>query len=282
VVYRGEVHAGEHEPIIERDLFEAVQAKRATNAVARNLRLKGSASILTGRIFDDGGNRMSPTHSNKRGARYRYYVSHALLQNRKQEAGSVTRVPAPEIEQLVLDGIRAHLRSMEHPVDGADRDMIERHVDRVIVKPQCVEVRLTPSGAKSSQPHGDEPTESGAAAAALALPWAAPAFAAVKGVIHDPAAKPAMRPETREALLAAIAKARSWIEDLRLGRVATFAEIAEREGLGERHIRLLAPLAFAAPRVIAMIADGTAPADLTVTGLAKALQYSWAQQEERL
>jgi ABC-type nitrate/sulfonate/bicarbonate transport system substrate-binding protein len=91
-----------------------------------------------------------------------------------------------------------------------------------------------------------------------------------------------MRPETREALLAAIAKARSWIEDLRLGRVATFAEIAEREGLGERHIRLLAPLAFAAPRVIAMIADGTAPADLTVTGLAKALQYSWAQQEERL
>jgi site-specific DNA recombinase len=104
VVYRGEVHAGEHEPILDRDLFEAVQAKLAANAVARKVRLRGSASILTGRIYDDGGNRMSPTHSNKLGVRYRYYVSHALLQNRKEEAGSVARVPAPEIEQLVLDG----------------------------------------------------------------------------------------------------------------------------------------------------------------------------------
>ena len=79
VVYRGEVHRGEHEPILARDVFEAVQAKLAGNAIARQLRLKGSAAILTGRIFDDRGNRMSPTHSNKRGVRYRYYVSHALL-----------------------------------------------------------------------------------------------------------------------------------------------------------------------------------------------------------
>jgi hypothetical protein len=52
-----------------------------------------------------------------------------------------------------------------------------------------------------------------------------------------------MRPESREALLTAIAKARGWIDDIRLGRFASFAEIAEREAHGERHIRLLAPLA---------------------------------------
>ena len=91
VVYRGEVHAGEHEPILDRDLFESVQTRRAANAVARKVRLRGSASILTGRIYDDRGNRMSPTHSNKLGVRYRYYVSHALLQNRKEEAGSAGR-----------------------------------------------------------------------------------------------------------------------------------------------------------------------------------------------
>ena len=51
----------------------------------------------------------------------------------------------------------------------------------------------------------------------------------------------------------------------------SFAKIAEREAQGERHIRLLAPLAFLSPRIIAAIVDGTAPADLTVTGLAKAL-----------
>ena len=111
VVYRGEVHRGEHEPILGRDLFEAVQAKLAANAVARRVRLKGSPALLTGRIFDDRGNRMSPTHANKRGVRYRYYVSHALLQKRKAEAGSVARVPAPEIEALVLDGVRQQLAS---------------------------------------------------------------------------------------------------------------------------------------------------------------------------
>src|SRR6202040_3911255 len=101
VTYRGEVHRGEHEPILGRDLFEAVQAKRAANAAARQVRLRGSAAILTGRLFDDRGNRMSPTHANKRGARYRYYVSHAILQKRRVEAGNIARVPAPEIETLV-------------------------------------------------------------------------------------------------------------------------------------------------------------------------------------
>ena len=91
-----------------------------------------------------------------------------------------------------------------------------------------------------------------------------------------------MRPESRDALLAAIAKARRWIDNIRLGRIATFAEIATGEAQGERHIRLLAPLAFLSPRILAAIVDGTAPADLTVTVLAKALPYSWAEQERRI
>ena len=73
-----------------------------------------------------------------------------------------------------------------------------------------------------------------------------------------------MKPESRDALLTAIAKARRWIDDIRLGRIVSFAEIAEREAQGERHIRLLAPLAFLSPRIIAAIDDGTAPGDLTV------------------
>lgn len=50
--------------------------------------------------------------------------------------------------------------------------------------------------------------------------------------------------------LAAIAKARAWIDDIVDGRVASFAEIAEREGKVQRHIRLLAPLAFVSPKLI--------------------------------
>ena len=74
----------------------------------------------------------------------------------------------------------------------------------------------------------------------------------------------------------------AWIDDIRLGRIGSFAEIASREGHGERHIRLLAPLAFVSSRIIAAIVDGTAPPNLTVTGLAKTLPCSWAEQEQSI
>jgi hypothetical protein len=282
VVYRGEVHRGEHEPILTRDLFEAVQEKLA-NAVVRQVRLRGSAALLTGRLFDDRGNRMSPTHANKKGARYRYYVSQALLQNRKAEAGRIARVPAPDIESLISDGVRRHLAAMgkEAPTGLADHELVERHVARVLVKPQALEVCLIP--ARETLVQGKDPSLTDAApgdhpATTIALPWTAPSFAAVKGILHEPGEKPVMKPESRDVLLTAIAKARGWIDDIRLGRIASFAEIAAREALGERHIRLLAPLAFLSPRIIMAIVDGTAPADLTVTGLAKALPFSWAEQ----
>ena len=141
ITYRGEMHHGEHEPILTRDLFEAVQAKRVSNAVARHVGLRGSAALLAGCLFDDRGNRMSPTHANKRGVRYRYYVSHAILQNRRVEAGNIARVPAPEIETLVCEGIRRHLATTsgtELSAAFADRELVERHVARVIIKPSGI------------------------------------------------------------------------------------------------------------------------------------------------
>src|SRR5205823_10796120 len=108
-LFRSDVHRGEHEPIVDSALFAAVQAKLAAAAVARRCRLRGSPAILSGRLFDHRGNRMSPTHSNKGGARYRYYVSQAALQRKPQPPGLVSRVPAAEIEALVLAALRNHL-----------------------------------------------------------------------------------------------------------------------------------------------------------------------------
>ena len=160
--------------------------------------------------------------------------------------------------------------------------MIERHVDRVIIEAQAVEVRLTPSDAKElPELHRDELDASGPTSTPLVLPWKAPAFVAVKDIVHTPTAVPPMAPEAREGLLSAIAKARGWIEELRLGCVATLAEIAECEGFGERHVRVLGPLAFVAPRVIAAIAVGSVAGYATVTGLAQRLPDSWAEQERR-
>ena len=80
----------------------------------------------------------------------------------------------------------------------------------------------------------------------------------------------------------AIAKARSWVDELVNGRVGSLAMLARREGKAERHIRLLLPLAFVSPRIVSSILEGTAPAGLTITALARALPWSWAEQERRL
>ena len=86
----------------------------------------------------------------------------------------------------------------------------------------------------------------------------------------------------REALLIAIANARQWVDDLAHGRAASIAVLARREGKVEQHIRRLTPLAFLSPRIVSALLEGTAPAGLTITALARALPWSWAEQERRL
>jgi site-specific DNA recombinase len=86
-----------------------------------------------------------------------------------------------------------------------------------------------------------------------------------------------MSPESRNSLLTAIAKARARIDDLVEGHVASFAEIAKQEGKVERHVRFLASLAFVSPRIVSAILKGSAHPGLTVTDLAKAAAYSWAE-----
>jgi DNA invertase Pin-like site-specific DNA recombinase len=135
VVYRGETHAGEHASIIDRLTFEAIQAKLADNVRARRVRVESSPAILMGRIFDDRGNRLTPSHSNKDGVRNRYYVSHTLLQRRKTDAGRVVRVPAIQMEKLVVETVRVKAWPETEPKDGlSDREVIDRHVTRIIVR----------------------------------------------------------------------------------------------------------------------------------------------------
>jgi DNA invertase Pin-like site-specific DNA recombinase len=262
VVYRGEIHAGEQEPIIDRSMFDAVQAKLSENVRARRMRVSNSPAILMRRIFDDRGNRMTPSHSNKNGIRYRYYVSHAVLQRRKNEAGSVARVPAAELEKIVVKAVRARCEASGQLRDDlSDREIIDSQVERVIVRANAIDAEL-----RGEQPDHSRP---------ISLAWSAHAFVSVKGVLHQPEEHAALKAEARNAILLAVAKARVWLDDLASGRVQSFAEIAKREGKVERHIRLLAPLAFLPPRTLAAIADGTFRQDVTVTTLARAVPFSW-------
>ena len=230
---------------------------------------------------------MSPTHTNKGGARYRYYVSQAVLQRKPLAAGAIGRVPAAEIEALISAALRSHLQANGIDALGGDRELVERHVERVTLSRKHIQLQLCQVGDAAVQTDADEDAsrpvcEQLHGTVNVTIPWTSTLQAAAKGIIHVPAHNTPITPSRRDALLMAIAKARNWADALAHGRLGSFAVIAGREGRVERHIRLLVPLAFLSPRIVSALLEGTAPADLTITALARALPWSWAEQERRL
>src|SRR5215204_790492 len=228
VTHQGRTYAGEQAAIIERDLFEAVQTKLAAQAQARRQVRAGSEALLIGRIFDDRGNRMTPGSAHKRGARYRYYVSAPLMQGRREEAGSVPRVPAPEIERLVIAALHEKVIDVTDDLPPSDHELIEQHVRRVQVRSGSVLIEVGSAPDEETESAGRTPP-----AAVITVPWSVPLCRARRELVTPPSAeiedlKP-MRSDTRETLLVAIAKARRWFGELESGQVASFASIAARE-----------------------------------------------------
>ena len=112
-VHKGTAYPGEHQPIIDRALWDLVHAvlresprKRAAHTRAQ------TPSLLKGLIFGPIGRAMTPTHTRKGGKLYRYYVSTDVLK-RDAETCTVRRVPAAEIESAVVDQLRSLLRAPE-------------------------------------------------------------------------------------------------------------------------------------------------------------------------
>ena len=110
IVHKGKSHPGEHPPIIDQPLWDAVRAQLASNTAERNAGLRTrQPSLLTGLMFDCSGNPMTPTHAVKNGTRYRYYVSRPLITKDQIDASAGIRIPATEIEQLVTNRVRQWL-----------------------------------------------------------------------------------------------------------------------------------------------------------------------------
>lgn len=261
VAYKGSINKGEHKPIIERAMFDSVQALLSDNAVKRNASRHRSNALLTGLLFDDRGNRMTPTYSRKHGAQYRYYISHALLQSRRGEAGSVTRVSATELEETVVIALQQN-EALSEDETNVTPELLETAVEKITLRESDLKIELID---KSLGKKG-----------ILLVQWSKKSPVAPKGVIHTPApTAERLSSETRDALLTAIARARKWITDIETGAVDSVAQIATREHSGERYVRLLLPLGFVSPDLIRSIVDGTVDSNLTVTGLAKQVPICW-------
>ncbi len=112
-LHKGQSFPGEHEAIIARDLWNRVQAIMQEGPRSRggNARAQTPA-LLRGLLFGADGRAMTPTHTRKRGRLYRYYVSQAVLKGGPDDA-PFRRLPAGEIEGLVMQQVRALLRQPE-------------------------------------------------------------------------------------------------------------------------------------------------------------------------
>ncbi len=108
IAHKGNIHPGQQEAIIDAALWQAVQDCLSTNRVERSLGAGAEeSSLLAGLIFDTDGERLSPTHAVKKGKRYRYYVSAALISGKGNDQSKGRRIPAGDIDGLVLDRLRA-------------------------------------------------------------------------------------------------------------------------------------------------------------------------------
>jgi site-specific DNA recombinase len=246
---KGRVHDGKHKPIVSQELWDRVQQcfadRRGTFMTKRTRR--ASEALLAGKLFDDRGNRMSPSWARKGSKRWCYYVSQAALQGDKSKAGSVVRVPAANVEAVVVEAVR------KLPPEGstASQADLRNLIDRITISRTKIQVQLA------------EAAESEAGARMLTLPWTPPSPYRKREIIQGvgdgrTSARP-MRANARAILLDALDDAHRWLEELQSDPVQTLASIALREGKTERSIRMTLSLAFLAPNIVKAAVEGRLP-----------------------
>jgi DNA invertase Pin-like site-specific DNA recombinase len=125
--HKGNAYPGEHRAIIDKPLWDSVQAVLAENRVERAAGINTKApSLLTGLLFDETGERLTPTWTDKKGKRYRYYVSTSLVKGDGRSDSTRRRLPAGNLENIVIDRLRKFLSSRRELLDTIDDDHFGR------------------------------------------------------------------------------------------------------------------------------------------------------------
>jgi site-specific DNA recombinase len=253
-IYIGETHyagkwfKGEHEAILEHSTFDRVQELLKSNTVKHKVKFSESGALLQGKLFDDKGNRMSPSFSSKNGVRYRFYVSTAL-RGRTHKAGSVTRIPASEIEGLIESELRKRFDLVEGTEAPFDR------IVRVVVTAGKIEITLK-NARNSTKP--------------IELPWmpkpknGAQIQLSTTDISTDP------------KLIKSIVRARLWFGDLAAGRFTSVEDLATAANIHPKVVRQGLRLAFLAPELTATALHGDAT--FALKQIPKLLPMSWREQ----
>ena len=300
--HKGERYPGQHEPLLDRELWERVQ-RRLREGMRRDGEFPSTRprSPLAGKVFDETGEPLYVQGAVTRGRRYRYYVSRALVRGSAAKHQRGWRLPAAELEhavltaaQIILNDQRAILKALDAHGNGDDleqvlaaaRDLYQRLyaedagavLAEIIHKVQVAEtgLRVTVVVAAELNPGRKSRLRE------LPLSYLLPMKLARRGVelrlVFDGLTdKPR---QVDAALLKAFARARCWFDQIASGEVRSLVAIARREGLRKRYVTRLTRLAFVAPGLVEAVAAGRAPVDLNLQMLMDgrleiALDWNW-------
>ncbi|WP_281020127.1 recombinase family protein [Minwuia sp. IMCC3060] len=315
VKHHGQTFEGQHEPIIDDAIWVAVQEMLDGHAIDRQapFNIPSSSHLLTGRLFDEAGEPLYATQASKQGQRYFYYTSKHLV-TCKADSSSGWRLPAPALDQLIIDQLVALLRdplqvmdllahdqdasnAVTRTIDTANRaadilasaDGIERRcmldglLERVQLRESGIVLRLRPSaidggshpgGPGTGLPGDGDWTETVVVELSVQLSRRANGSRIVLGC-GDQATN---GPDPKLAQL--VANAYRWNRMLAEGSVASLRELSDREQLDRSDIGRILNLAYLAPDIVEAILDGRQPPALTVYGLGRmsSLPLDWSEQ----
>lgn len=266
--HKGAWFKGDHAAIVDRDTFDKAQNLIRTNSVERKATRSSDQALLTGLLYDDRGNRMTPSFSTKNGVRYRFYVSAALLRGRKADAGSITRVSATEIETLVMASLRKRVVLESEAEQSLPRNIVER-------------ITIGKGGLAISMKVGDKDlamtddasdgTDHGSSSDIFNVAWL-PAKRRDLTRIHDGDDAPVREPNPR--LVQAIVRGHAWHRRLLEGTV-TVEGIAHAAGVHPKVVRNGIRLAFLPPWMTETILKGDDLVPYTIEALNEYLSLQW-------
>jgi DNA invertase Pin-like site-specific DNA recombinase len=294
--HKGQIHDGLHAAIVDQEIWDRVQRRLEEQTQPRADLRRNAESFLAGKLYDDRGNRMGPSHAAKGGRRWRYYVSRAILTGRKLDVGSVTRVPAAQIEKQVFDAIKSVIASRGsidglgalpdidasvrivgfHLTRGEPCQQLSVHekaldaIERVTISAKKIEIRLSDSVVINGQDRQ------------LTLPWIPPSPYQRRDVIQgegepNSSIRP-MRVRARAVFAESLRNAHRWLDELIMDPDQTIEAIAGRERRSGRSIRMTLSLSFLAPPIVAAAIEGRLPRGFgskRLTDLPMAWSHQW-------
>ena len=316
IVHKGDAHPGEHDAIIDEELWNSVARRLEANRRERELGVGvDEPSLLAGLLRDSTGERMTPTHAVKAGKRYRYYVSQSLVTRaRRPDSAAGRRVPAGDIEALVLDRLRQFFASssevgdvlsrfdLDAPTElaalqrasglgqswperraGDNRTLALSLIEAVVIHDLHVELHLKRSGVlKALQLDGAKASKIPAKEDLFELRIGVQLKRTGRGVrliVGDEAHPP------DEGLIRLMARAFDAREQLLSGRYSSIDDMARQTNASGTYLTTLVRLTYLAPDIVRAILDGRQPLDLSLTRLmtsTKALPHGWADQRRYL